>query len=120
MDDRNRGLYRKYFVSRVDGSTGIGEKHEHCFHFVIDVDHDPHACAALTAYADSCAKEYPKLSEDLKRVVEKITNIKNARALLEEVSINGKSPETLWAWYQGEKELVNQVLVQFKDEDEDI
>jgi len=32
---------------------------------VLDVDHDPHAKAALQAYAVACAKSHPQLSADL-------------------------------------------------------
>jgi len=117
MDDRNRGIYRKFFVSRVDGSSGIGGKHEHCFHFVIDVDHDPYAGAALMAYAEVCAEEHPKLSEDLKKIVNKITTISNARAFLEEAVENGTDPETLWAWFQGEKEGIGEVISQFEEDE---
>jgi len=117
MDDRNRGIYRKYFVSRVDGSTGVGEKHEHCFHFVIDVDHDPYASPALVAYAGACAEEYPKLADDLKKIATKVDNINNARCLLEEAVDNGKTPESLWTWFQEEKPTINSVITQFREEE---
>ena len=117
MDDRNRGIYRKYFVSRVDGSSGIGEKHEHCFHFVIDVDHDPFASSALTAYAEACAEEYPSLADDLKKIVVKIDNINNARCLLSEAVDNATTPEALWTWFQGEKTTISSVLTQFEEEE---
>ena len=63
--DRERGLYDKYTVTRTDGSSGPGGKHEHCQYFVLDVTHDPHALPALRAYAVSCHKDYPALSTDL-------------------------------------------------------
>ncbi len=65
MDDTKRGLYRKYKVSRTDGSSKPGEKHDGCEYFVLDLEHDKHAKAALKAYAKSCAREFPALAKDL-------------------------------------------------------
>ncbi len=64
--DEERGLYEKYTVTRTDGSSASGEKHEHCYYFVLDTDHDPHAKPALLAYADSCEQQYPELARDLR------------------------------------------------------
>lgn len=66
MDDKNRGLYGKFKVERMDGSSGPGGKHEHCMMYVLDLEHDPHAKAAIRAYADSCEKDYPMLARDLR------------------------------------------------------
>ncbi len=60
-----QGLFRKFMVQRVDGSDKQGGKHYGCEYFVLDVDHDPHAKAALQAYAQACAKSHPQLSADL-------------------------------------------------------
>jgi hypothetical protein len=67
--DSKLGLYDKYLVQRVDGSSGQGSKHEHCPYFVLDLNHDPHARAALLAYADSCEADYPLLARDLRAAV---------------------------------------------------
>jgi len=64
----NRGIYRKYVVRRTDGTDSRGQKHEGCFLFVIDVDHDPHAEAALMAYAKACASKRPELAADITRM----------------------------------------------------
>lgn len=64
MNDKDRGVYNKYIVERVDGRHHKGEKHEGCKYFVLDLDHDPHAKAAMLAYADSCQAEYPLLAHD--------------------------------------------------------
>lgn len=61
-DDRQRGLYGKYLVERVSDPAG---KHDACRYFVLDPQHDPHAAAALRAYADSARDEYPALAADL-------------------------------------------------------
>lgn len=63
--DTERGLYEKYKVTRTDGSSEKGGKHEKCAYFVLDMTHDKHALAALRAYAKSCRDEYPELSTDL-------------------------------------------------------
>ena len=65
MSNKEKGIYQKFNVSRVDGGTDIGEKHCDCIHFVLDINHDPHGRVALKAYAESCADEYPELSCDL-------------------------------------------------------
>lgn len=61
-----QGLFRKFDVKRVDGSDAPGGKHEGCRYFVLDMDHDKHAPAALLAYAADCASTYPELAADLR------------------------------------------------------
>lgn len=68
MGDPLRGLYRKFEVRRVDGTDRPGQKHERCSYFVLDLDHDPHARAAIEAYASSCAADYPLLARDLQTI----------------------------------------------------
>lgn len=65
MSDNRRGIYNKFNVTRADGSSGPGGKHERCEYFVLDLVHDKHAIAALRAYAESCGNEYPQLRRDL-------------------------------------------------------
>ena len=67
--DKERGLYRKYVVTRVDGSSEPGRKHEKCDYFVLDLTHDPFALHAIAAYVHACEKEYPALAEDLRKKV---------------------------------------------------
>jgi hypothetical protein len=64
------GLHRKYDVSRMDGSSGPGGKHEHCTYFVLDLEHDEFALDALGAYADACEETHPKLASDLRDIVQ--------------------------------------------------
>ncbi len=66
MNDRTRGLYEKFYVERTDGRSAPGQKHEGCEYYVLDLDHDKHAAAALEAYATSCEAEYPALAADLR------------------------------------------------------
>lgn len=61
--DPEQGLYRKYNVERLNDPTG---KHRDCIYYVLDLNHDRHAVAALEAYAASCAEEYPTLAFDLR------------------------------------------------------
>lgn len=65
MGDKSKGLYNKFKITRMDGRGDRGEKHEGCQYFVLDLDHDPHALAALKAYANSCRSNYPLLANDL-------------------------------------------------------
>jgi hypothetical protein len=55
------GLYRKFVVAHADGRP----LDEGARYFVLRIDDDPHARAALVAYAASCAREYPALASDL-------------------------------------------------------
>jgi hypothetical protein len=62
VNDRDRGLYGKYHIIRLGDEIG---KHAECDYFVLDLVHDKHARMALSAYAVSCADEFPFLSRDL-------------------------------------------------------
>ena len=70
MGDSTRGLYRKFTAARTDGTSEPGGKHDGCDYFVLDVTHDPHAQAALDAYADSCEDDYPLLAADLRALLD--------------------------------------------------
>ncbi len=67
MDER--GLYHKFEVTRVDARDLPGEKHHGCTYFVLDIDHDPHAIAALDAYAQDCRDDRPLLAAWLDTVI---------------------------------------------------
>lgn len=71
MGDATRGLYKKFEVHRTDGTDAVGCKHYGCEYFVLDLTHDPHARAALAAYAESCAEDYPLLARDLRATINK-------------------------------------------------
>ena len=66
MSDESRGVYRKYEVRRVSDPTG---KHANCTYFVLDLAHDAFALPALKAYANACAKEFPELAKDIRRII---------------------------------------------------
>lgn len=68
-DEAKRGLYRKYEVRRTDGSSESGGKHADCAYFVLDLEHDEFALPALKAYAQACAKAYPGLAADLRKII---------------------------------------------------
>lgn len=65
MDDTKLGLYRKFEVKRLDGSSEPGGKHENCKYFVLDTVHDKFTIPALSAYAEACKDEFPLLSISL-------------------------------------------------------
>lgn len=65
-----RGIHAKFRVERTDGSSAPGGKHEHCAYFVLDLEHDPFAIPALTAYARACRKSHPDLARDIERIIE--------------------------------------------------
>jgi hypothetical protein len=69
-DTSTRGLYGKFIVKRSDGTDAPGEKHDGCTYFVLDLEHDRYAPAALRAYARACEKTHPQLSRDLKAVAD--------------------------------------------------
>ena len=60
------GVYRKFVVTRCDGSSESGRKHAYCEYFVLDWQHDPFAVPAARAYATACESKYPALAEDLR------------------------------------------------------
>ena len=61
-----QGLFDKFKVLRRDGSSEPGEKHDGREYFVLDIDHDPHAKAALAAYADDVEATHPYLAKDMR------------------------------------------------------
>ncbi|WP_059413405.1 hypothetical protein [Cupriavidus basilensis] len=61
-----QGLFRKFDVRRMDGSDATGGKHHGCEYFVLDLDHDAYAGAALAAYATACEATHPDLARDLR------------------------------------------------------
>lgn len=62
--DKQRGLYRKYELRRVNEDGSLRYVVADPF-FVLRYTTDPHARVALEAYADSCRDEYPVLADDL-------------------------------------------------------
>lgn len=71
-DKKRRGIYQKFNVSRTDGQSSPGKKHDGCVYFVLDIDHDPHARPAMVAYARSCAAEYPELAKDIQKMLDRV------------------------------------------------
>lgn len=67
MGDKDKGLYGKFHVQRTDGKSYSGEKHYNCNYFVLDLDHDKFAPAAIEAYMNACRGEYPLLAADLNK-----------------------------------------------------
>lgn len=65
-----QGLFLKFIVERTDGSSQPGGKHHGCEYFVLDLDHDKYAKAALVAYAKACQDELPALAADIRAKVE--------------------------------------------------
>lgn len=66
-----KGIYKKFVVTRTDGQSAPGEKHHGCQYFVLDLTHDPNARIAAIAYADACEADGEiALSEDLRALVQ--------------------------------------------------
>ena len=68
--DITRGLYRKFTVTRTDGKSAKGKKHEHCKYFVLDLTHDEFAHAALHRYAQACWDKFPALAQDIDAILD--------------------------------------------------
>lgn len=85
-DDKDRGFYGKYKIERTDGSSASGERHENCMYYVLDLNHDKFAFAALEAYSkEARAAGFTPLADDLDSI------IKNKDGLLkqgEEAPVN--------------------------------
>lgn len=92
MDDK-RGLYLKFKVTRTDGSSDPGGKHEHCPYFVLDVTHDPFAPAALAPYAEACRATRPALAEDIDRILMAKPAGWTMREILEKAADEEEGPE---------------------------
>jgi len=58
----NKAIYPKYMVYRMDGKDNVGEKHEKCDLFVLDLTHDPAAIPAMAMFVTACADDRPALS----------------------------------------------------------
>jgi hypothetical protein len=62
---------RALFAKKIRDVPAIPPpKHERCRYFVLDLDHDRHALAALWGYVSSCEAEYPALAADLRRLLD--------------------------------------------------
>lgn len=81
----SNGLYRKFKVTRTDGSSKRGGKHEKCSYFVLDLVHDPFARTALEAYTKACEIKHPDLAEDLRNRVAIENPKQSVQAVLGEV-----------------------------------
>lgn len=64
-------MLRKYHVERVDGAEAdpASKHYGGCRLFVLDIDHDPAARVALSAYAVSIEATHPVLAADCRRMV---------------------------------------------------
>ncbi len=62
-----QGIFRKFNVSRVDGSDAACGKHHGCRYFVLDLDHDEFAVATMRKYAAECKATHPELAADLEK-----------------------------------------------------
>jgi hypothetical protein len=67
-----RGVYEKFYIARYDGRDQQGGDREGAQYFVLDLDYDPFARAALFAYAKACKRKYPALARDLEAKVEEM------------------------------------------------
>lgn len=66
IDQKATGLYKKFNVTRTDGSSEPGGKHEYDDYFVLNLTTDKYALPAIAAYAKACANEFPVLANDLR------------------------------------------------------
>lgn len=71
MGDKSKGLYNKFTVTRNDGKSETGQKHDSCEYFVLDLTHDEFAIHALCAYQSACRGKYPLLSGDLRTIIDR-------------------------------------------------
>lgn len=72
MSQAETGLYAKFNVHRADGRDAPGGDRHGAQYFVLDITHDPHAAAAVRAYADECEEAYPALAADLRAAVNRV------------------------------------------------
>lgn len=68
--EHDTGLVARYEVTRLDGSSEPGGKHEGCLYHVLDLMHDKFSVAALEGYADACLEEFPLLARHIYETAE--------------------------------------------------
>ena len=64
------GLYKKFEVYRTDGRDQPGGDRAGAKYIVLDLTYDKHSRAALLAYADAVAVDYPVLAVEMKAFAE--------------------------------------------------
>lgn len=63
-----RGLFRKYVIEKASGEP----VDPNAVYFTLRLDTDPHARAAVRAYAESVRRENSELARDLMDLLEKL------------------------------------------------
>jgi hypothetical protein len=99
MSEQKIGVYQKFIVTRTDGKSEKGQKHDDCAYFVLDLNHDVHARAAIDAYAHSCKDEYPELAKDLRIASMECPHLKNTGRHVE-VVFPEKNVWDFVAWFK--------------------
>lgn len=64
------GLYKKFEVYRTDGRDQLGGDRAGARYIVLDLTYDKHSRAALLAYADAVAVDYPVLAVEMKALAD--------------------------------------------------
>lgn len=85
MGNKGKGLYGKFLVTRTDGQSEPGKKHDGCGYWVIDITHDPYADVVLLAYAKACRAASPRLARDLLSMLHVDSITDEVHGLLEEI-----------------------------------
>lgn len=101
-DDKKRGVYKRYEVKRLNDLDG---KHDDCFLFVLDIDHDPFAVPALNSYIDACEHDYELLAHSL-------THVLTSRGHATKDSLNITILACIEALHKGEHDAVDSYLHQ--------
>jgi hypothetical protein len=118
VGDKTRGIFDKFVVGRVDGSSEPGGKHADCDYFVLDVTHDPFAIPALRAYANACESEYPLLASDLRvKCVGKggrLTSEQHIAEVTAEFSANEDAISRIYAGGVEKRELREMLVGEFR------
>lgn len=72
--DRERGLYNKFLVERMD--VEAAQRHRDCEYFVLDLYHDALAIPALRAYVTAAREAgYHRLAYDLSNKLDGLTGM---------------------------------------------
>lgn len=65
----DKALHGKFVVTRTDGSSENGGKHEWCSYFVLDLGCDPAAIPAIRAFCDAAREGRPRLVASIEREI---------------------------------------------------
>jgi len=88
VDQKNRGLYGKFYVERNDGRDLPGGDRTEAEYLVLDLTYDPPARSAAWSYAEAVEKDYPLLAEDIRGKLIKLMDAQKLKQCIRNFNVN--------------------------------